>query len=56
MTSVDFRAAFPQFTAELFPDARVEFYLALAGKRLSPERWDDLLDAGTGLFVAHYCQ
>jgi hypothetical protein len=54
MTVAEFRAAFPQFTEELFPDARVSFYLTLAGKRLSPERWDDLLGEGTGLFAAHY--
>jgi hypothetical protein len=54
MTVAEFRAAFPQFTEELFPDARVSFYLILARKRLSPERWDDLLEEGTGLFTAHY--
>jgi hypothetical protein len=54
MTVAEFRAAFPQFGEDLFPDARVVFYLALAGKRLPAERWVDMLPEGTGLFVAHY--
>ena len=53
MTVDEFRAAFPAFTVELFPDARVEFYLALAGERLPPDRWGGLLPGGTALFVAH---
>jgi len=54
MDVAGFREAFPAFTAELHPYARVAFHLRVAGKRLSPDRWDDLLDEGTGLFVAHY--
>ncbi len=50
----EFRESFPQFTEDLFPAARVEFYLRLAAKQLNPERWEDLLPEGTGLFVAHY--
>ncbi len=48
-----FREAFPQFTAELVPDVRVQFHLTLAGKLLPAKRWDDLLDQGMGLYVAH---
>lgn len=54
LTVQEFREAFPQFTDELFPDGRVRFYLTLAGKSLSAERWDDLLPEGMGLFAAHY--
>lgn len=54
MDVAGFREAFPAFTAELHPDVRVAFHLRVAGMRLPPERWDDLLDDGTGLFVAHF--
>ena len=48
-----FRDSFPQFSAELVPDARVQFHLTVAGKLLPAKRWDDLLDQGLGLYVAH---
>jgi hypothetical protein len=54
MTVTEFRQSFPQFSAEFFPDARVEFYFALAGKRLPAERWGDLLHEGVALFTAHF--
>ncbi|MCL1939541.1 MAG: DUF4054 domain-containing protein [Desulfovibrionaceae bacterium] len=55
MLSVEgFRESFPHFTEALFPDGRVRFYLKLAGKRMSAERWDDLFPEGMGLFVAHH--
>jgi hypothetical protein len=54
MTVEEFRAAFPQFTEDLFPDGRVRFYLTLAAKQLNPARWEDLLPEGTALFTAHY--
>lgn len=54
MDVAGFRTAYPAFTAELHPDARVAFHLRVAGLRLPPERWGDMLDDGTGLFVAHY--
>lgn len=55
MVSVQgFREARPQFTEELFPDGRVDFYLKIAVKRLVPHRWDDLLEEGCYLYAAHY--
>lgn len=53
MTVAEFREAFPQFTKELFPDVRVDFYIKLASRRLNPERWGDLLEEGLSLLVAH---
>lgn len=53
MTVAEFRDAFPQFVEDLFPDARVQFYLTLAGQRLDACRWDTLLEHGTALFTAH---
>lgn len=54
MDATGFREAFPQFTAELFPDGRVRFWLTLAGKTMDKERWDDLYEEGVGLYVAHH--
>lgn len=54
MDVAGFREAFPAFTQELHPDARVAFHLRVAGLRLSPDRWDELLEDGIGLFVAHH--
>lgn len=54
LTVQGFRESFPQFTEALFPDGRVHFYLTLAGKSMSVERWDDLLPEGMGLFAAHH--
>lgn len=53
MDAAGFRAAFPAFTAELFPDARVAFWLSVGSKRISAERWDDLYEQGLCLFTAH---
>ena len=39
-----FRDSFPQFTEALFPDGRVAFYLSLAGKAMSEEKWEDLYE------------
>ena len=54
MDVAGFREAFPAFTQELHPYARVAFHLRVAGLRLSPERWGDFLEDGIGLFVAHH--
>ena len=55
MLTVDvFREAFPQFTAELFPAGRVQFYLTLAKKQLDLCRWDELWMEGCFLYAAHY--
>lgn len=48
-----FRESFPQFTVDLVPDTRVQFHLTVAGKLLPATRWDDLLDQGVSLYVAH---
>ena len=50
----DFRIAFPQFASS--PDATVDALLAQAGIWLSAEMWGDVLDIGTGLYVAHFLQ
>jgi len=54
LTVQGFRAAFPQFTEELFADGRVGFYLRLAEKQLDRERWDDWWIDGCFLHAAHH--
>ena len=49
-----FRDSFPQFTEALFPDGRVAFYLSLAGKAMSEEKWEDLYEEGVCLYAAHH--
>ena len=50
-----FRAVFPEFMdAAKYPDAQVQYYLDFAVQSLRPEAWRNLLERGTGLFVAHY--
>jgi len=53
MDIAGFRAAFPAFTEDLHPDVRVSFWLTVGSKRLSADRWDELLDQGLCLYVAH---
>lgn len=54
LTVEGFRLAAPALPETLVPDARVEFYLRLAAKRLDKERWDDLYEEGAYFFAAHY--
>jgi hypothetical protein len=53
MDAAGFRAAFPAFTPELHPDARVAFWLLVGSKRLAEDRWGDLYEQGLYLFTAH---
>lgn len=48
-----FRESYPVFTAELFADARVAFWLTVAGMQLDAERWQELYVHGCCLYVAH---
>ncbi len=53
MDVASFRAAYPAFTPEIASEERVAFHLRVAGKRLPPDRWGDMLEDGMGLYVAH---
>lgn len=54
VTVASFRSAFPEFAdATVYTDASVQMWLSASVSLLSPERWGDLLDLGTSLFVAH---
>ena len=55
MDIATFRAVFPEFGyAAKYPDVQVQYYLDFAVQSLRPEAWRNLLERGTGLFVAHY--
>ena len=55
MDIATFRAVFPEFgDAAKYPEAQVQYYLDFAVQSLRPEAWRNLLERGTGLFVAHY--
>lgn len=53
LTVQGFRESFPQFTVEMFPDARVSFFLKLAEKMLDRQRWADWWVEGCYLRAAH---
>ncbi|ARG16064.1 DUF4054 domain-containing protein [Acinetobacter nosocomialis] len=50
-----FRETMPAFadTAQ-YPSFQFNFYLNLGKKLLREERWEDMLDYGLTLFIAHY--
>lgn len=54
MDSAQFRADFPEFDdCVAYPDAEVDRWIGLAEKLLPACRWEDMLDLGTELYVAH---
>lgn len=55
VTSASFRAAFPEFSDTIiYPDAQINFWLGLAASLLNPDAWQDMLDYGTQLYIAHH--
>lgn len=53
MTPARFRELYPEFTLVAYSDDRVQRWLSLAPLRMDAQRWGQLLEEGTGLFVAH---
>jgi hypothetical protein len=54
VTVLSFRTDFPEFTnTNPYPDASVNYWLALANQLFSPAVWSTLLDTATELFIAH---
>ena len=54
LTPATFRQQFPEFcNTGLYPDAAVSMWITTAGLLLNADRWSELIDIGTGLFVAH---
>lgn len=53
-TYSDFTAAFPEFSdATSYPQATFTFWQGIAALRLRADRWCELLDHGSMLFIAH---
>lgn len=54
VTAASFRTAFPAFASTTtYPDAQVDFWIALAVLMHDTTRWGTLLDYGIMFFVAH---
>lgn len=54
VTVASFRADFPEFASTVkFPTNQITYYLNLAGLMLNAARWNNSLDMGTELFIAH---
>jgi len=50
-----FRSAFPEFSdTGTYTTGQINFYAGIALKLLNAERWADMLDEATQLFVAHH--
>lgn len=55
MDAATFRQDFPEFAdVTKYPASAIDWWLSLAGKLLPADRWEDLLDMGTELYVAHH--
>ena len=55
ITSAQFRIDFPEFAnTATYPDVGVSFWITVATRMLPSLRWQDNLDYGTELFVAHH--
>ncbi|WP_288074666.1 DUF4054 domain-containing protein [Pseudomonas sp.] len=55
MDAATFRQDFPEFSdTTKYPTSSIDTWLMMAGLLLPPDRWEDLLDRGTGLYVAHH--
>ena len=53
MTPAEFRLLYPEFISGSYTDPMVQRWLSMAVLRLDANRWDQLLDEGMALFVAH---
>ena len=54
VTVAQFRLDFPEFSDNaVYPNSMIQFWITYAPKLLNPNRWQDLMDLGTELLVAH---
>jgi len=54
VSAASFRQAFPEFASGTrYPNAVVDFWLALAAKLINPSRWGNLAETGVYLYAAH---
>lgn len=55
LTPATFRGQFPEFACTVtYPDAQISFWSGLAVTLVNPQRFTDILDYATALFVAHH--
>ena len=54
LTPDEFRALFPEFDAEQFPDARLSIRLEAANHFFASDRWGELRKYAMGLYAAHF--
>lgn len=56
ITPATFRQNFPEFSSvTTYPDTMIQFWLTVAYKQCRAVVWQDELDLGVQLFVAHNC-
>jgi hypothetical protein len=54
VTVASFQANYPEFASNVrYPVSQITYYLNLAALLLNTQRWGNLLDVGTELFIAH---
>ncbi len=55
VTPSSFRENFPELASgATYPDATVSYWLGIGTRLLRPDRWEDMLDHGLELFIAHH--
>ncbi len=55
MDNSAFRSSFPEFSdTSIYTDGQLNFYGGMATKLLNADRWSDMLEEATQLFVAHH--
>lgn len=54
VTDATFREHYPEFADQgAYPPSGVSYWLTLAGLLMNADRWGNLIDVGTELFIAH---
>ena len=55
VTPATFRSQLPEFSCTItYPDSQINFWSGLAVTLINPERFSDILDYATALFIAHH--
>jgi hypothetical protein len=55
LTIGTFRQDYPEFANDVnYPDSALTYWLNIATQMLNPRRWDDQLNIGLELFMAHH--
>lgn len=55
LTIPQFRADYPEFaSSSVYPNAQLQYWLTLAPLLMNSDRWGNLMDLGTAMFMAHH--